>query len=164
MTDLITLRNKALLRMFSPMEQKIFDFLRQNKIPFAKEYVHKTLINPQTGYNLYIDFYLPEHRIAIEYNGKQHYIDKDAGRLTQQKHRDRVKAKWCRHNKIHLITIPYNKQGEYVEILNKELKIIKKKTNGRDPRIQTEKDVRSINKRAIRQKRMEKAKRRIRSK
>jgi len=65
------------------------------------------LKNPKTGRNLEIDIYFPKHKIAVEYNGKQHYHPIDfAGRgyawakanLKSIQYRDRLKRKLIKHN------------------------------------------------------------------
>lgn len=60
---------------------------------------------------LHLDFYIPKCKVAIEYDGKQHYmaIDHFGGTeqfKTQQK-RDREKDKYCKECGIKLIRIPY---------------------------------------------------------
>lgn len=40
---------------------------------FDKEKTWDWLVNPNTGHHLYIDFYIPELKLCIEFNGLQHY-------------------------------------------------------------------------------------------
>ena len=72
------------------------------------------LRNPVTGNcrNLELDCYEPSLRIAVEYNGAQHYKyipyfhrTKDA--FTNQKYRDEMKRRLCMENGITLIEVPY---------------------------------------------------------
>lgn len=62
---------------------------------------------------LYIDFYLPLIRMAIEVHGEQHYKfvpmyhANQLAFLKAQK-RDRDKKDWCVINGINLIELPYN--------------------------------------------------------
>ncbi len=67
----------------------------------------KWLKNPETDYPLEIDIYFPKHKIAVEYNGKQHYQPVDfAGKgkewadeqLKQIKSRDKLKQKLIKQN------------------------------------------------------------------
>lgn len=71
------------------------------------------LKNPVTGgYNLELDCYCPELRLAVEYNGAQHYkfiphFHKNKEAFTNQKYRDEMKRVKCRENNIVLIEVPY---------------------------------------------------------
>jgi hypothetical protein len=65
------------------------------------------------GEQLYLDFFLPSGKIAIEVHGEQHYSfnkffykDQRAFRLAQM--RDRRKREWCDLNEITLVELPYN--------------------------------------------------------
>ena len=62
--------------------------------------------------SLPFDFYLPDHNICIEFQGKQHYqpIEFFGGKngfILQQK-RDNVKINYCKNNNIRLIIVKYN--------------------------------------------------------
>lgn len=63
-----------------------------------------------SGY-CYVDFYLPDCNIFIEYNGIQHYVPvKQFGgelKLEDQQIRDNYIRKFCKDNKIKLLEIPY---------------------------------------------------------
>lgn len=71
------------------------------------------LINPETGRRLELDCYNPLLKIALEYNGEQHYrfipyfhqSEKD---FEKQVQRDELKKKLCEENGIKLITVPFN--------------------------------------------------------
>lgn len=49
-------------------EDKISQYLQEHNIPFIQEYNIKI-----KGHNLYLDFYLPQQDLYIEFNGIQHY-------------------------------------------------------------------------------------------
>ncbi len=71
------------------------------------------LKNPETGRNLELDLYNDEKKIAIEYNGKQHYvwpngIHNSYETFIKQVRRDQYKVDKCDENGIYLITVPYN--------------------------------------------------------
>ena len=73
------------------------------------------------GYAL-IDFYLPEYNIAIEYNGKQHYISNEyfGGELNfeRQLKRDNCVRDYCKDNNIKLIEIKYDmKEAEIKNLI-----------------------------------------------
>lgn len=72
------------------------------------------LNNPVTGgsYNLELDCFDSELRLAVEYNGRQHYeytpyFHKNKEAFYNQKYRDDMKQRICRDNNINLITVPY---------------------------------------------------------
>ena len=71
------------------------------------------LRNPVTGgnYNLELDCYDQNLRLAVEYNGAQHYkyipyFHKNKEAFLNQKYRDELKRHLCKENKITLIEVP----------------------------------------------------------
>lgn len=72
---------------------------------------------------LRFDFYLPELKICIEYDGKQHYepVEYFGGedRFIIQKQNDEIKAQYCLDNNIKLLRIKYDtKKSEMIKIIN----------------------------------------------
>ncbi len=70
------------------------------------------LRSPRTKKNLELDCYNKELRIALEYNGPQHYtytphFHKNKKNFYSQVHRDDWKRKRCRELGIRLIEVPY---------------------------------------------------------
>ena len=70
------------------------------------------LRNPITKKNLELDCYNKELRIALEYNGQQHYtftphFHKNKKNFYSQVHRDDWKRKRCRELGIRLVEVPY---------------------------------------------------------
>ena len=72
------------------------------------------LNNPVTGgsFNLELDCFDPELKIAVEYNGRQHYeytpfFHKNKDQFTMQKYRDDMKRRLCKDEDILLIEVPY---------------------------------------------------------
>ena len=94
--------------------QKIF------KKPFEKIRPN-FLNNPVSGnYNLELDCYDEEYKIAVEYNGVQHYkycpyFHKNKEAFMNQKYRDEMKIRLCKDNGIFLITVPYTVQIDQIE-------------------------------------------------
>ena len=90
-------------------------------IPF-KEEVPIPIGNKAT---LFLDFYIPMQKIAIEVHGQQHYQfsmhfhqTRQAWVMSQQ--RDKNKAEWCEINGITLIILPYNEEDhEWTERLRR---------------------------------------------
>lgn len=71
------------------------------------------LKNPETNRNLELDCYNHELKIAVEYNGVQHYVwpnftGQTKEEFTKQLRRDKFKVEQCDKNGVYLITVPYN--------------------------------------------------------
>jgi len=70
------------------------------------------LKNEITGQNLELDCYNPELKLAIEYNGEQHYkytprFHRTRDSFYNTKYRDQIKMELCKKNSIKLIIVPY---------------------------------------------------------
>lgn len=108
-------------RKRSKGEQYISSILDQNQINYVTE---KYLENSLQRF----DFYLENnnHKIAIEYNGEQHYeqVKFFKSTLEEYQERDQRKKEYCLKNNIDLYIIPYTMSQE--EILAKILEIINK--------------------------------------
>lgn len=70
------------------------------------------LKNEITGKNLELDCYNDELKLAIEYNGIQHYeytpvFHKNRDSFYNTKYRDKMKVTLCHENRIKLIVVPY---------------------------------------------------------
>ena len=79
----------------------------------------KFLQNKVTGgaFNLELDCYDEDMRLAVEYNGIQHYkynkfFHKNYQDFLNQKYRDDMKRRICIENKIILIEVPYTVRHE----------------------------------------------------
>jgi len=87
------------------------------------------LKNPITGSCLELDLYNAELKLAVEYNGKQHYEYNEymhqgsRDKFRNQQYRDYIKTQLCRENGIYLITVPYHvKRHEIKNYLMKEVR------------------------------------------
>jgi len=115
-------------RKISRGEKRIMNFLRGLKIPFSYEHKFNDLIDKK---HLRFDFYLEEHNLCIEYDGRQHFKAHDFSGKDQesadkkfiitQKH-DKMKNAYCENNSIKLFRIPYTDYNNINKILKKELK------------------------------------------
>lgn len=82
------------------------------RVPFVK--VRPAwLTNPETGKTLELDCYNDELKLAVEYNGEQHYkwpnwFHKSYDEFIRQVRRDRLKSELCELHGIYLIIVPYN--------------------------------------------------------
>lgn len=107
-------------------EQQIIKILNANNINYIYQYEINidTAINPSG--KAHIDFYLPDKKIAIEYNGIQHYqpIHFFGGQVkfNQQQQRDNYVRNYCKENSIKLVEITYNNSdNKILEICKQEL-------------------------------------------
>lgn len=71
----------------------------------------KWLINPKTNEPLELDCYNPDLRIALEYNGIQHYeypnpFHTSQAQFEDQQFRDKIKRELCHQYKVDLIIVP----------------------------------------------------------
>lgn len=93
-------------------EERITKILDSLEILYHNNYNIPGCINLETNSRLYVDFYLPELRIAIEYDGKQHFTYSNSGWNNYNNFlighkRDEIKNTFCKKEKIALIRIPY---------------------------------------------------------
>lgn len=87
------------------------------------------LRNPVTGgsYNLELDCYNEDLRLAVEYDGQQHfnyipYFHKTKDAFYNQKYRDYLTDRMCQDNRVTLIRVPYTVKLEEIKgFLEKEL-------------------------------------------
>jgi hypothetical protein len=83
--------------------------------PFRK--VRPTwLKNPETGHNLELDFYNDDLKLAIEYNGVQHYTFPNRFMRTKEEfikqlRHDQIKKEVCQVRGVYLICVPYSIDG-----------------------------------------------------
>lgn len=66
------------------------------------------LVNPASGERMELDRYYPLHRVAFEFNGKQHYVPTERFNKQQvaaQKKRDQLKQRICEGKGIKLIVV-----------------------------------------------------------
>lgn len=109
-------------QLYSKGEETIASFLDNNKITYVRQMKFKECIDKRM---LPFDFYIPQHNLLIEYNGKQHYcpIDYFGGieNFEQQKKHDQIKTEFAKQNNITLLTIPYTEFDNIETILNIQL-------------------------------------------
>jgi len=86
------------------------NILENNSIKFKTQYklINKTLYKTV----LYADFYLPDYKLIIEFNGLQHYeaIEFFGGldSFKKQQERDIIKANICKKLGLYIHIIKYN--------------------------------------------------------
>jgi hypothetical protein len=107
----------------SKLEKEVNNFLLKNNILFErqKKFDWLRLNNP-----LSLDFYLPDYNIAIECQGKQHFkpVDIFGGEEEFKKtvERDKMKAKLCNENDVHLMFFNYGDSNR-IKTLSSILKV-----------------------------------------
>lgn len=103
-------------------EIKITAFLEKKHIEYIRQYYIKELSPNDTQQRFFIDFYIPSRKLAIEYNGEQHYksIEFFGGdnAFAKQKKRDKRLSELCKEMGIILYTISYKDYSRIETILN----------------------------------------------
>ena len=93
----------------SKLESSLREYLDSKNIKFEE---HKTFSWLKYKKNMYLDFYLPEHNIAIECQGEQHFFPVDYAGLGREwaekqliinQNRDKVKKELCEANGIKVL-------------------------------------------------------------
>lgn len=107
-------------------EKSIIKFLDENKIIYEYQKKFDDFINVGTKKKLSFDFYLPNHKMCIEFDGKQHfvavkYFNGEKG-LAETKRRDNMREEYCKSKNIKLIRIRYDEDIDF--ILRKNLNIM----------------------------------------
>ena len=84
-------------------EEKIERLLKENNIPFQKEFRFQDC---KYKLPLPFDFYI-DNKYLIEFDGIQHYDKKNKWHDKDLETRDQIKNQYCKDNNIPLIRIPY---------------------------------------------------------
>jgi very-short-patch-repair endonuclease len=112
---------------FSKGEITIERFLKEHNIKYSTQYRFPKCKNKKP---LPFDFYLPEHKLCIEYDGIQHFRpvqfkdmskEKAIESFINTKHNDNIKTKYCKQKGIGLLRIPYTSNGSIKIILTNRL-------------------------------------------
>lgn len=91
-------------------EHKISNILNNLNITFQQQKTFNNCRNSKTNALLKFDFYLPDYNCCIEYDGEQHFKEKEnyyKDTLKERQQRDEIKNQYCQNNNIKLIRIPY---------------------------------------------------------
>lgn len=89
----------------SPAETRIAKFLYENRIRFISEHWFRTCYNGR-GQLLYFDFYLPDFKAVIEFDGLHHFkAIYGQKQFIRTKENDRIKNVFCWGRKIPLLRI-----------------------------------------------------------
>lgn len=98
-------------------------WLEEHKVNFIKQYKIPNMNRRLKLKYLVVDFYLPDYRLYIEFNGKQHYENVKhfySGKRTfdVQRLRDITLRDYCKRFCISLVEIPYNHRKNIPSILH----------------------------------------------
>ena len=103
-------------------ELRVSKFLDNYNISYIPQHTFEDCVYI---HRLPFDFYLPDYKMCIEYDGKQHYqsIEHFGGEtiFAIQQQKDNIKTQYCQDNKIKLLRIPYWDFDNIEEILKKNL-------------------------------------------
>ena len=116
-------------------EACIRKYLDKNSIKYIFDKPHGNCRNPETGYLLRFDFYLPDYNLCIEFDGQQHFDpysfnkvkiinEKRTQVYKKEFFKDVVKNNYCEENDIKLLRIPYWKIKKIENILDLYIKEI----------------------------------------
>ncbi len=104
-------------------EEKITQWLVQNNIYNKREFKFPDCKNKK---QLPFDFYLPDHNLCIEYDGRQHHepIEYFGGinSLAKTQENDQIKTQYCIDNNIELLRISYKEIKQINDILSLHIK------------------------------------------
>jgi hypothetical protein len=86
-----------------------YRILEEVKLPGSTELHRKSV--------LYLDFYIPSIKLAVEVHGQQHYefcefFHKNKADFLKSKAKDEDKIAWCDLNGIQLITLKYSESED----------------------------------------------------
>ena len=105
----------------------IREYLTKNGIKFISQYGITISKDVNQSGNAFIDFYLPDYNMFIEYNGEQHY--KDTKYFTnynfeRQQKRDSFIQEYCKCNNIMLLILNYSlKESNIIQNLADKLAV-----------------------------------------
>jgi len=113
----------------SSCEKFIRDALNKNNIEYIDQATFSECINPLTNRRLKFDFYIPEHKLLIEYDGIQHTKPVQFGGVSKQiaeEHysqivlRDNIKNEFATSHQYTLIRIPHylTKHDDIIKYIN----------------------------------------------
>ena len=106
-------------------EEKISRFFQKKNIEYKPQKTFKDLVGLGGGYLKY-DFFIPDYKLLIEYNGEQHYKPVEAfggeKQLEIQQEHDRRKREYAENNGFQFIEIGYWDFNNIDEILNRFIK------------------------------------------
>lgn len=119
-------KENVFLKFESSGAKCLYKILKELYHDVECEFTADWLINPKTNRKMYVDFYIPSEKIAIEYDGMQHdkyieFIHKNYKNFYYQVYRDRLKENILTKHGIKVIRIKYEEKISIESIKNKIL-------------------------------------------
>jgi hypothetical protein len=114
------------MKHISKAQQQLFHILQCLHISkdLQMNYKCTTLFHKPSNRAIEFDFYYPSLKLAIEYQGYQHYNQTFRGNFQQQSKRDEEKREACKSEQITLLEIPYStwdgKAATLVKMIKKQ--------------------------------------------
>lgn len=121
-----TVQKKVKGKIISKGEIKIKKLLILHGVKFKQEKTFRGCKNPKTNQLLRFDFYLPDYKILIEYDGRQHKMrlkGQTSAEFISQVERDKIKDKFAKLRGYELIRISSDKYGELDNIIESIIKV-----------------------------------------
>ena len=113
-STLIAIRKSSKL---SRGEKKVADFLKENGVEFYREWFFREMAVKNKWKVLFFDFYVPDYKLCIEFDGEQHYTRRFNGkRIKNGYNNDFLKTAFCKSKGIRLLRIKYD-QIDNIETL-----------------------------------------------
>lgn len=125
-TKVLTKKSKG--RIVSVGEIKISKHLVKLGIKYKREKTFRSCVNPATKCPLRYDFYLPDYKLLIEFDGNHHkYRMKGSSNkdFVEQRKRDLIKDKWAKSSGYQLLRIPSSDINNIPDIINKVITPLK---------------------------------------
>lgn len=105
-------------------EDAIKEWLEAHDIPYAFQKTFDDCRNPETGWKLKYDFYVPSRNLLIEFDGIQHFKVIENGKFPNPVERveytqrlDKLKTDYAKSREIGLVRIPYTEFNKIEEKL-----------------------------------------------
>lgn len=120
-----TVQKKVKGRIISKGEIKIKKLLILHGVKFKQEKTFRGCKNPKTNQLLRFDFYLPDHKLLIEYDGLQHKMrlkGQSSSEFVSQLYRDKIKDKYAQRRGFKLYRISSENYEQLDEIISNLIK------------------------------------------
>lgn len=101
-------------------EERIRKYLELNKIEYIQE---KRFDDCRDNKPLPFDFYLPNHNLIIEFDGRHHFEEKGRGNYEITVKHDKIKNQYCKEHNINLLRIPYWEGNNIEDVISKQLNL-----------------------------------------
>lgn len=105
----------------SSPERQIARYLDEIKVKYVREKFFKDLYSRITGKLLFFDFYLPEFKAVIEYDGHHHFSGSASG---NQRFNDSTKDEYCKWKGFPMLRVSYKQHKDLIELTEQFIRAI----------------------------------------